>query len=150
MPDEYYSKSSLLFWAIISIAARRYERDVSLLRKLSNCVTRLAWEVISTQGNRITTVQAMLLLCTWPLPTSSLLLENTSIWCDIAFSMATQLGLYQPDEAGFWIFLSIKLHLHCIIWNGKDPHLACQHYSFSQVSYTITAVILLKSTNTSQ
>lgn len=101
-PDEYLSKSSLLFWTIVSVAARRYERDVSLLRKLSSCVTKLAWEVISTRGNQLTTIQSLLLLCTWPFPTCSLLLENTPVWGDIALSMATQLGLYQPDQPGYF------------------------------------------------
>ncbi|KAL7911460.1 hypothetical protein GGI35DRAFT_442855 [Trichoderma velutinum] len=101
-PDEYFSKSSLLFWTILSVAARRYERDVSLLRKLSSCVTKLAWEVISTRGNQLTTIQSLLLLCTWPFPTCSLLLESTPVWGDIALSMATQLGLYQPDQPGYF------------------------------------------------
>lgn len=101
-PDEYLSKSSLLFWTIAGVAARRYERDVSLLRKLSSCVTKLAWEVISTRGNQLTTIQSLLLLCTWPFPTCSLLLESTPVWGDIALSMATQLGLYQPDQPGYF------------------------------------------------
>lgn len=98
-PDYYFEASPLLFWAIVAVGSRRYEKDVTLLRFLSDPVTKYAWDAIAQLPNTLFTVQALLVLCTWPFPASSLWLEATPVWSSIAVSIAQQLGLHRPDNA---------------------------------------------------
>lgn len=71
-----------------------------LFRMLSQPVTKLAWEEIATRQRPVSTIQGLLLLCTWPFPTMSLLLEETPTWSDIAMSLAIQRGLHRPEQSG--------------------------------------------------
>lgn len=98
-PVDCYNQSILLFWTIISVASRRYDEDITLLRVLSSAVTQLAWDGVAKPHGQLSTIQALLLLCTWPFPAVSLMLEPTPSWSDIAMSMAIQRGLPQPQTA---------------------------------------------------
>ena len=99
-PDQYFNQSPLLFWAIISVASRRDEQDITLLRMLAQPVTKIAWDEVATRRNPVPTIQALLLLCTWPFPAMSLLSENSPTWGDVAMSMAIQRGLHCPARSG--------------------------------------------------
>lgn len=96
--DAYYSLSPLLFWTIISVASRRWEQDEALFRFLVSPVSRLVWDTTQVLPNKLSSVQALLLLCTWPFPTTSLWQEPTPIWSAMACSMAQQLGLPSADR----------------------------------------------------
>lgn len=96
-PDDYYRRSPILFWAIISVAVRRYEQDATLLATLNPCVTRLMWNTISTPPHSRFTIQAVLLLCTWSFPTNSMSTDNSFILISIAKSASMQLGLHRPE-----------------------------------------------------
>lgn len=98
-PDECFNNSPLLFWTIVAVAARRFDEDITLLRFLSAPVTQLAWDTTSKLPSTLATVQALLILCTWPFAASSLWLEPTPIWTGIAVSIAQQLGLHRPDSS---------------------------------------------------
>ncbi|OAL18020.1 hypothetical protein AYO22_11036 [Fonsecaea multimorphosa] len=98
--DWYFDQSPLLFWAIISVASRRDGQDLTLLRMLAQPVTKLAWEEIGTRQTPLWTIQGLLLLCTWPFPAMSLLLEDSPTWADIAMSLAIQRGLHRPERSG--------------------------------------------------
>ncbi|KIV96490.1 hypothetical protein PV10_00352 [Exophiala mesophila] len=98
-PDEYFSQSSLLFWSIISVAGRQWDQDIALLPLLASPVTRLAWDTIRTFPSSLASLQALLLLCTWPFPTVTRWLEPTHAWISMATSMAQQLGLPGPDRS---------------------------------------------------
>jgi hypothetical protein len=98
-PVDCYNQSTLLFWTIVGVASRRYEQDITLLRVLSSLVTKMAWDGIASAHGQLATIQALLLLCSWPFPATSVVLEPTPTWSDIAMSMAIQRGLHQPQRA---------------------------------------------------
>jgi transcriptional regulatory protein LEU3 len=96
-PDQYYDRSALLFWSIISVAARRYEEDAALLGSLRRCVTKLLWCTISVLPHSRPTIQAILLISVWPFPTSSMSTSISFILVSLARTASMQLGLHRPE-----------------------------------------------------
>lgn len=97
-PDEVFSKDNkLLFWAIISVAARHYERDPGLLKRLKEPLTNLIWQTIKGQTNHHV-VKALCLLCYWPLPQQRTVMDPTFMLCGVMMQIAMQLGLHQPTH----------------------------------------------------
>lgn len=97
-PDQCYNESPLLFWTIISISARRFPEDASLLPSLAAVLTTLLWSTISIRPHSWHTVGALVLQIVWPLPASTPFVENSYILSGIAVQAAIQLGLHQPEN----------------------------------------------------
>ena len=97
-PDNYYSLSPVLFWAIISVAARRYEDEPGLMASLSTPVSTLVWSSIPMLPNSIGLIQAILLLCNWPFPTSVFSTDPSFILISCAKSAAMQMGVHRPEN----------------------------------------------------
>jgi hypothetical protein len=98
LPDDVYSKDSkLLFWAIISVAARHYDSDNNLLIRMKEPLTDLIWRMIKTQPNHHV-VKALCLLCTWPLPARTTVSDPTFMLCGVMMQIAMQIGLHQPTH----------------------------------------------------
>lgn len=108
-PDDYYAQSALLFWAIISIAARRYEHDATLFSSLSPCVTKLMWSAIPMLPHNRFTVQAILLISMWPYPTNSMSTNPSFLLVSIAKTACLQLGIHRPEV--IQDFLRVKTRL---------------------------------------
>lgn len=98
-PDEYYDSGSILFWLIVSIASRRYKNDILLFPMLCEWIPKLLWECISTPPYTIPMVQAIILACAWPFPTTSQWNDTIITLSSIAVSTAMQLGLHRPLNA---------------------------------------------------
>ncbi|KAK1848616.1 zn 2cys6 transcriptional activator [Colletotrichum chrysophilum] len=98
-PHEYYELSGLLFWVIISIAARRLKSQPTLLPKLARKVTDLLWRTVRTTPYSVYVVQAIALLCTWPFPTSSSTSDPTFVLTGLMIQMGVQMGLNRPVDA---------------------------------------------------
>ncbi|KAG0648535.1 Regulatory LEU3 [Hyphodiscus hymeniophilus] len=96
-PDEFYSRSPLLFWAIIAIASRQYPQDATLFSILYPCVTKLMWTSISTFPHTRYIVQAILLLSVWSFPANSMSTDPAFILVSIAKSISMQLGIHRPE-----------------------------------------------------
>lgn len=97
-PDDVYSKDSkLLFWAIISVAARHYSADRDLLRRLQEPLTDEIWRTIRNQPNHHV-VKALCLLCTWPLPARTTQSDPTFMLCGVMMQTAMQIGLHSPTH----------------------------------------------------
>jgi hypothetical protein len=108
-PDTYYSGSPLLFWAVISVAARHYERDITLLSTLNPCVTKLLWVTLSVLPHNRFTIQAMLLLSMWPLPTPSMSTDMSFMLVSMAKTATMHVGLHRPEFVQD--FLRVKTRL---------------------------------------
>ncbi len=95
-PDEYYSSDhKLLFWAIVAVAARRYQLRPTLLKELAKPLSDMIWDSIRNQPNHHV-VKALCLLCTWPLPAERTVTDPTFILCGAMMQVAMQIGLHQP------------------------------------------------------
>lgn len=94
-PNYYYAASTPLFWSIIGVASRKYERNPSLVQSMSSKVIDL---VLLSLKARVTirSVQAVLLLLTWPFPKAGGSLDHTFLLNGTMLHMAMQLGLHTP------------------------------------------------------
>jgi len=97
-PEDVLTKDGkLLFWAIISVAARHYTRDTGLLNRLKEPLTDLIWKTIKGQTNHHV-VKALCLLCYWPLPQHRTVMDPTFMLCGVMMQIAMQIGLHQPTH----------------------------------------------------
>lgn len=95
--DDYAKDSRLLFWSIVSVAARHYDADPSLLNRLKDPLTNLIWQTIKIAPTHHV-VKALCLLCTWPLPMSRTSTDPTFMLCGLMMQIAMQIGLHQPTH----------------------------------------------------
>lgn len=120
-PDQYYAQHPLLYWVIISIAARRYHPDPNLLGTLSGPLTRLLWQTIGDVPSSHHVVKALCLLCTWPLPTSTSSSDPTQILCGVMMKISTLIGLHRPHHINDFSRVIIdldneQLHDRVVTW----------------------------------
>ncbi|KAF1990437.1 hypothetical protein K402DRAFT_370443, partial [Aulographum hederae CBS 113979] len=97
--DYYFELSPLLFWTVVVIGARYFGKDPDLLSKLTSPYTTLVWSVMSKVPQDYRVVQALCLLCTWPLPTSSTSTDATFMFSGLMMKIAMQIGLHRPSHA---------------------------------------------------
>ncbi|KAH7196700.1 uncharacterized protein B0J16DRAFT_4528 [Fusarium flagelliforme] len=111
-PDLYYQQHPLLFWSIVSVAARRYSPTnvPALLNNLSGPLTRFLWSTIGEVPSNYYVVKAMCLLCTWPLPTSTTSSDPTHILCGVMMKTATGIGLHRPNNIQDFSRVSVELN----------------------------------------
>lgn len=98
-PDEYFTRSPLLFWTIVMIGARHYTAEPDLFNALTGPVTRLVWSTIAEVPQNYQIVKALILLCAWPLPTNSTSTDPTFMLCGMMMQIALQIGLHRPTHA---------------------------------------------------
>jgi hypothetical protein len=108
-PNEYHQQSPVLFWVIVSVAARRHESDVTLLGSLNPYVTRSIWSSASQPPLSSFTIQALLLLSMWPFPFDTQSKDPSLLMISVAKSAAMQNGLHQPEV--MQDFLRVKTQL---------------------------------------
>lgn len=109
-PDQYYQQLNLLYWTIISVAARRYAADPTFLTQLSGPLTRLLWQTIGDVPQSYYAVKALCLLCTWPLPTSTSASDPTHILGGVLMKTATGIGLHRPNHINDFSRVAIDLN----------------------------------------
>lgn len=107
--DDYYDASSLLFWTIVAVAARRYSHDPLLLNTLSGPVTRLLWATIADVPQSYLVVKALCILCTWPLPVSSTSCDPTFLLSSLMTQLSLQIGLHRPSHSQDFTKFKIEL-----------------------------------------
>lgn len=111
-PNQYYSRSPFLFWAITGVSCRGYIADPTLLGIFAPKITTLSLMSLRTGKNRPVfyyNIQALLLVLTWPFPTPSLGKDTTFPLSGALLHMAMQIGLHIPSSSQD--FSRTKLHL---------------------------------------
>lgn len=87
----------MLFWSIILLASRRYTEEPGLFVSLTAPVKKLLWDTIANPPHTWHVVQAIILVCLWPFPTSSLSSDITSILLSTAQTISLRIGLHRPE-----------------------------------------------------
>jgi hypothetical protein len=95
-PNIYYDEALLVFWAILTVAARRYEKDPTLLTALSSRVMRLALLSVNTKSSGLPVIKGLLILLTWAIPETEVSDETPYVLCGAAIHLATKIGLHVP------------------------------------------------------
>lgn len=127
-PDAYFKQAPLLFWSIISVAARRTNID-GLLKDLAAPLSRLLWTTIGGVPSNYHCIEALCLLCTWPLPVSTTSTDPTHILSGALMKAATGIGLHRPSHAQDFSRVSIDLNkdeLHDRVTTWAVTNIVCQ------------------------
>ncbi|KAK5948633.1 hypothetical protein OHC33_010392 [Knufia fluminis] len=98
-PEEYYTKSPLLFWTIILVGSRHYSAEPHLFAALARQIQTLTWSTLAEVPQNYHHVKALILLCAWPLPCSSTSTDPTFMLAGMMMQVALQIGLHRPDHA---------------------------------------------------
>lgn len=95
---------------MITVASRLYESDPTLITSLATPVTALLWKNISTPPHTIDLVQAIVLLTTWPFPTSTMQTDPSLTIISIAKAVALTLGLHRPEAVQDFMRVNTKFN----------------------------------------
>ncbi|EWC43830.1 hypothetical protein DRE_07274 [Drechslerella stenobrocha 248] len=134
-PSVYYSSSQLLFWVVISIASRRYPNgEPNLLIRLSRAVSKLVWSTLAAVPHNKYVVKALILLSTWPFPTSSTLTDPTYMLSGLAVSVAIQMGLHRPGYGKDYTKFANKAKVDNSEVSDRTTTWACCNISAQSVS----------------
>ena len=106
-PDEFYESSPLLFWIMISVAARHH--DQTLLNSLCAPLSELLWKTLADVPQNYIVVKALCIICTWPLPVSSTSSDPTFMLSGLMMQIAMQIGLHRPSHAQDFTKIRIEL-----------------------------------------
>ncbi len=127
-PAGYFSQAPLLFWAIVSVAARRTTIE-GLLTDIAGPLSRLLWTTIGGVPGSHHVVKALCLLCTWPLPVSTTSTDPTHILSGVLMKAATSIGLHRPKHAQDFSRVSVNpnnAELHDRITTWAVCNIVCQ------------------------
>ncbi|ESZ89865.1 hypothetical protein SBOR_9748 [Sclerotinia borealis F-4128] len=113
--DQTFAQGPVLGWGIVLVSARRYPQDPTLVLNLSKAYMKFLWNFISDMPQRLASIKALALLCTWPVPlirgftksrndkasaTMGLSeLDPTSMLSGIMMQIALQTGMHRPHHA---------------------------------------------------
>ena len=125
-PNDCYTQSRYLFWTIMTIGARKYPRDPTLLSQLMGPVMEMTKNAAFNTEKSLQTIQAFMLLCTWPLPHASLSKDVTPILAGVLLQHTLSVGLHifgvgqdfariklKPDRAQ--LYARTRLWALCIV-----------------------------------
>lgn len=79
---------------IVITGSRRYSKDPTLLGKLRPHTYNLCFLAIQAHASPIPTIQALLLICVWPMPVNSVYKDITSVVAGAAMHLAILAGLH--------------------------------------------------------
>jgi hypothetical protein len=96
-PNDFYEKSTLLFWAVAGVACRAYAKDPTLSDSLGERVLNLA--LLSLRKATIPNIKGLLLVLTWPLPKTAASHDVTYAISGSVIHMAMQIGLHIPTSS---------------------------------------------------
>lgn len=94
IPAHDYQKSSpFLFWTVLFIASRHHAAYLPQSNALMPAYTNLMNRTLFSQMHSLHTIQAMLCLCTWPMPVMSQLDDQSLMLAGAAVNAAYMLAL---------------------------------------------------------
>ena len=107
-PNIYYTTSPFLFWTVIGVASRNYSRRTIPLNDLRPKVLDLALSALGSEAN-VQSIQAMLILLTWPFPKTHRHADITSQLNGATLHMAMQMGLHIPISSHEYSRVKLQL-----------------------------------------
>lgn len=93
-PNEHFQNSPLLFWTIVCTGSRRYKKDPTIFDRITKRFTEHLLSHVCVMQNPSAAVQALVLLCTWPLPVTTMFKDPSPGWAGMTISLAIQSGLH--------------------------------------------------------
>ncbi|KAL9094240.1 MAG: hypothetical protein Q9165_003380 [Trypethelium subeluteriae] len=129
-PSQYYEKSPFLFWSLVSVGARKYSEDPLLLEVVTRYVMDVAVLSLYSMSNALPAIQAVLLLCLWPLPVNTTVKDPSHALAGAAMQLAVQNGLHvYGHQQDFY-----RENVECRYADKKFRALLWIHYSDDEPS----------------
>ena len=91
-----YDSNRLLLWTVLAIASRALEDYPTLFSSLVDPVRNMAADIYAPQSRSLRTMQALLLLCTWPFPFQQTHNDPSPMYGSLATHIGYSLGLHRP------------------------------------------------------
>ena len=96
-PDQYHEYSPVLFWAMIVTGSRRYSDDPTLIETIGPRIRHMVLESLANIPQYFQLIQAILILCMWPIPLETLFKDPSLVLSGAAMQLALQHGLHLAD-----------------------------------------------------
>lgn len=93
-PDAIYNSGPLLFWVIMATACRRMPHDGGVFDFLVDAVKGDVWEAVSDPPMSLSTINALLILSAWPLPTIRFMKDPSPIYASMLMNSCYLLGIH--------------------------------------------------------
>ncbi|RDW76935.1 hypothetical protein BP6252_04988 [Coleophoma cylindrospora] len=97
---ELYNSHRILFWTVVIIASRCHPELFPLFRKLESPYQDILARALLTPVQHIAQIQALILLCFWPLPVATQKDDPSWNYCGLLTNAAVRLGLHKSSMAG--------------------------------------------------
>ncbi|KAF2674678.1 hypothetical protein BT63DRAFT_419960 [Microthyrium microscopicum] len=98
--DKLYERSTLLFWVVLSLGSRGYEKHPTLVQSLSPLVTSQVMVSMNPKVIPIDLVKALILFLTWPFPSNTFHRTSQFALGGTIIHMAMQCGLHTAHLDG--------------------------------------------------
>ncbi len=130
-PDTIFEKSPLLFWTIVTVGSRKYTQDPTVFSQLRQRIFKLAFEGLKLRQSPIQIVQALVLLCAWPLPVDHLYQDKVHVLAGPCMQLALQIGLHVAGVGQDFARERVQAHameqaFRALLW--RYCVIVCQRY----------------------
>ncbi|KAI1635264.1 hypothetical protein F4809DRAFT_651335 [Biscogniauxia mediterranea] len=100
--ETIYHTSPFLFWTIIVVVAKHSSvpSDEGLFGRMEALYQQLVKDEILQAPLPLQTIQALLILCMWPMPVEKQPQDPSWLYCGIAVNAAVFMGLHRPNSTG--------------------------------------------------
>ncbi|PSS00905.1 hypothetical protein BD289DRAFT_422914 [Coniella lustricola] len=92
-PDAIYQAGPVLFWVIMVTACRRVADATYVFDFLVESIKSEVWEAVSEPPMTLATINALLLLSAWPLPTIRFMKDPSNIYTSMLMNSCYLLGI---------------------------------------------------------
>lgn len=93
-PDAIYNSGPVLFWAIVVTACRTSSHDGGVFDFLVDAVKKDVWESLSDPPISLSTINALLILSVWPLPTIRFMKDPSPMYVSLLMNSCYLLGIH--------------------------------------------------------
>lgn len=93
-PDAIYNSGPLLFWVMMVTACRRTSHEGGVFDFLVESVKSEVWEAVSDPPMSLATINALLILSAWPLPTIRFMKDPSPIYASMLLNSCYLLGIH--------------------------------------------------------
>ncbi|EXM05195.1 hypothetical protein FOIG_05204 [Fusarium odoratissimum NRRL 54006] len=124
-PDECFEASTTLFWTIISTACRRYAKDEQLVTLLLDSLNRDVWVLLQAITLDLESIQALLIICTWPFPTIRFVTDPSPNFISSALNACMLLGLHTGRGSHPSFLIGGRQHMTCTDYEASITWVFC-------------------------
>lgn len=93
-PDAIYNSGPVLFWVIVVTACRRSTHEGGIFDFLVDAVRNEIWGSVSDPPVSLATINALLILSVWPLPTIRFMKDPSPIYVSLLMNSCYMLGIH--------------------------------------------------------